>query len=201
MMIGTVAPEVSGLKFVQGDEVKIGQAPEAGKKVVTVVEFWATFSKKDVYFVGITDEQDEAKIKAFITQMGTQMSYPIALDTHLEAKRKLFQPSGARGIPHVILIGVDGKVKWMGHPMDPKFESELNSQSDQATERGGGETLVPLPVVTESFEELMGKSVGFLKGLLNERKIDFRDCFEKSELARRVVEKASSITYYKTVST
>ncbi|KAI8853642.1 thioredoxin-like protein [Chytridium lagenaria] len=216
-MLGTVVPLVSGLKFVKGDEVKVGHAVEPGRMVVTCVEFWATwcgpcrstiphisnlarrFNKKDVYFVGITDEQDEAKISNFVDQMGPNMAYPVAIDTKLEAKSKLFRPAGAKGIPFVLLVGVDGKVKWMGHPADPKFEEALVAEAELATPRSGGETLVPLPLITETYEELMGKPVSYLKEILGERKIDFRDCFEKSELARRVVDKASTVTFYKSV--
>ncbi|KAJ3102259.1 hypothetical protein HDU97_000695 [Phlyctochytrium planicorne] len=197
-MLGTVAPPVTGLQFVQGDEFKVGHPAPEGKKIVQVVEFWATYSDKDVYFVGVTDEKDVAKISAFVKGMGSKMSYPVAIDSELSAKRLLFQPSGARGIPHVLLIGVEGKVVWMGHPMDPQFEQELDRQASKSTPRGKSEVLVPLPLITETYEELMQKPVSHLKGILTERKIDFKDCFEKGDLAKRVVDKASNVTYYQT---
>ncbi|KAJ3103028.1 hypothetical protein HDU96_009434 [Phlyctochytrium bullatum] len=212
-MIGQTIPAVDGLKFVKGEPFPVGGPVPAGKKIVTVVEFWATwcgpcrstiphlsevvkrFAKKDVNVVGVTDEQDEAKITAFASQMG--MEYPVAIDGRLEAKSKIFRPSGARGIPHAVVIGVDGKVVWMGHPMDPQFESTLAAQAALATDRGAPPVeLKPLPLVTETFEELVKKPVSYLKGLLNERKIDYKDCVEKADLARRVVEKASSVVYY-----
>lgn len=56
---------------------------------------------------------------------------------------------------------------------------------------------VPLPLITESYEELMAKSVKELKTILSERGISMVGAAEKSDLARLVVEKASTVTYYK----
>lgn len=45
-----------------------------------------------------------------------------------------------------------------------------------------------LPPVTASKEELMGKSVKELKGMMDERGISYAGLFEKPELAERLLE-------------
>lgn len=55
----------------------------------------------------------------------------------------------------------------------------------------------PLPLITESYEELMGRSAKELKAMLTDRGLSTADCVEKGDLARKVVEQCSRTTYYK----
>ncbi|KAJ3410263.1 hypothetical protein HDV05_003989 [Chytridiales sp. JEL 0842] len=214
-LIGRTIPPITGLHFVKGEPVKVGHPVPEGKKVVTVVEFWATwcgpcrdsipvlsktaqrYSTKAVDFIGVTNEKDVSKITAFVNQMGDSMSYPVALDLESSAQREIFAPSGARGIPFAVIIGVEGKVVWAGHPMDPAFEKNLDAQASLASPKTPPKEPEALPPIKDSLEELMTKSVKELKTILKDRGIDFSDCFEKGDLAKRVVERASNITYYK----
>ncbi|KAJ3194802.1 hypothetical protein HK101_001862 [Irineochytrium annulatum] len=211
---GTPLPPITGLKFVKGDDW-VTKPLDPSRRVVRVFEFWATwcgpcrstiphlselankYIKKDVYIVGVTDEKDEGKIRGFVEGMGKKMDYPVALDLELSARKSLFIPSGAQGIPHVILVGVDGKVLWNGHPVDPQFAQLLEQQATLATDREPEKEPEPLPLITESEEELGRKSVKELKAILSERGIGFGDCFEKGDLVKRVRERAATVQYYK----
>src|ERR1044071_8796476 len=89
--LGEAAAPLEISEWVKGGPVDL--AAVKGKKVV-VVEFWATwcgpcrvsiphltemqkkFAKRDVLFVGISDE-DSAKVKTFVDGMGEKMDYTV----------------------------------------------------------------------------------------------------------------------------
>ncbi|KAJ1552959.1 hypothetical protein HK405_009426 [Cladochytrium tenue] len=206
-IVGKPLPHITGLKFVQGPEVEVG-GPQAGPPQITVVEFWATWCPpcvrsiphlSDLYqrysrecnlrVVGITNERNQdAKIARFVADRGTSMAYPVAIDEENSASNLIMRAAGATGIPYCVVAGADGIIVWEGHPMDPAFEKQLQNLVKSAP-------LAPqeaLPPITLSFDELMQLPVKDLKGMLKDRKIDFGDCVEKSDLARRVVERASA---------
>jgi len=136
--IGDPAPPIVVTKFVKGDAIT---KPPAGK--VSVVEFWATWcgpckvsiphltemAKKypGVRFVGVSVwEQDQALVAPFVTQMGDKMGYSVAMDSvptggkgndGVMAKTWM-QAAGQNGIPTAFIIGTDGKIDWIGHPME-----------------------------------------------------------------------------------
>ncbi|KAJ3045771.1 hypothetical protein HDV00_007897 [Rhizophlyctis rosea] len=149
-------------------------------------ELQRKYADKEVHFVGITDEKDTNKIYAFAQSQGDSMSYSVAVDSHGEARAKLFAPSGARGIPHVFLVDVNNTIIWAGHPGEPEFESKLAAAAKAASPKREPE---PLPVITSSLEELMSKPVKELKQILIERRINFSDCVEKADLAKRIVDR------------
>ncbi|KND01304.1 uncharacterized protein SPPG_03113 [Spizellomyces punctatus DAOM BR117] len=214
-LIGQPLPTISGLLFVKGEPVQISASAPEGHKRVLVIEFWATwcgpcrqvfphlselqrkYRDKDVYFIGITDENDENKIRSFVNSQGSSMDYTVAIDAQHDARNKLFIPSGARGIPHVFLVDTNGRIAWAGHPADPEFESKLAALAQQATSRNMPKQRA-LPLVKESYEDLMGHSVKDLKNILQERGLRSDDCFEKADLARKIAEQCSRTTYYTT---
>ncbi len=59
---------------------------------------------------------------------------------------------------------------------------------------GAGEAL---PLVSETEAELMARPIKELKEILKERRIDASDCFEKGDLARKIVATCTNVTYYK----
>lgn len=77
--------------------------------------------------------------------------------------------------------------------MDPSFERALSSAAARATDR---QTQRALPPITESYDELMVRSVKDLRTLLSDRGISYGDCIEKGDLARRIVERCSGTIYY-----
>jgi hypothetical protein len=86
------------------------------------------------------------------------------------------------------------QITYSGHPMDPQFERLLAAAAAQASDRQAAQ--VALPLVSETYEQLMQRSVKELRGMLAERGVSCSDCIEKGDLARRIVERCSSTTYY-----
>src|SRR5208283_2027486 len=94
---------------------------------VVVLEFWATwcgpcvaaiphlneladkFKDQPVQFIAITAE-DEATIKPFLTKR------PIHAWVALDTNRAMNTAYGVRGIPHTVVLGIDGKIAAITYP-------------------------------------------------------------------------------------
>jgi hypothetical protein len=136
--VGDAAPALSVKTWVKGKEVK---QFEKGK--VYVVEFWATWcgpciqsiphltelaaNHKDVTFMGIAaSERNEKegtdtrleKLKAFVTKQGAKMAYNVGFDPDRKMSASWMAASGQKGIPCAFIVGGDGKIAWIGHPME-----------------------------------------------------------------------------------
>lgn len=132
LKVGDPSPGFQGSGFLQGE--RVGQV-ENGKAYL--VDFWATwcgpcidsiphlqslhqkYKAKGLVVIGQDVwENDPSKVKAFIEKTGDEMTYRIALD---DAKGTMaehwLKAAGLKGIPTAFLVGKDGKVAWIGHPM------------------------------------------------------------------------------------
>ena len=103
-------------------------------KNIYVVEFWATwcgpcktsiphltemqtkFKDKGVVFVGISDEP-VATVKPFVEKMAEKMAYTVACDTDRKTSQGYMEAFGQGGIPTAFVVGKNGQVIWLGHPM------------------------------------------------------------------------------------
>jgi thiol-disulfide isomerase/thioredoxin len=135
--VGDPAPPLVVKEFVKGDAVK---GLEKGK--IYVVEFWATWcgpcrtsiphltelQKKNpnVTFIGVSVWESNPKaVVPFVEKMGDKMDYRVAMDDVGEGTRgsegamaKTWMTAAAQqGIPAAFIINGDGKVAWVGHPM------------------------------------------------------------------------------------
>jgi len=138
--IGDPAPKLQVASWAQGDPVT-----EFKTGIVYIVEFWATwcgpcrasiphlnqtylkFKDKGVVVIGVDVwEDDTSKVAPFIKEMGTNMTYRVALDQVVAGEKKgkmaetWMEASGSQGIPTAFLVGKDGKIVWIGHPMTLK---------------------------------------------------------------------------------
>lgn len=138
LTVGADAPPLTLAKTVKGTE------PKASDRSKTyVVEFWATWcppcrtsiphltdlQKKypKIPFIGVTDE--EAKdVEPFVKDMGAKMEYTVVLDKDRETTKSWMHAAGEEGIPAAFVV-VEGKVAFIGHPMNPEFESTLQQVS------------------------------------------------------------------------
>lgn len=137
LTIGDPAPKLEVKEFVKGTPVK---AFEPGKTYV--VEFWATWcgpcrvsiphltelQKKypGITFVGVSVwENDQAGVKPFVEKMGEKMDYRVAMDevpkgaqgSEGAMARTWMTAAGERGIPTAFVVNGQGKIAWIGHPM------------------------------------------------------------------------------------
>jgi thiol-disulfide isomerase/thioredoxin len=136
--VGDAAPKLAVKEFVKGDPVK---ALEKGKTYV--VEFWATWcgpcrvsiphltdlqkKYKDVTFIGVSVWEREPKgVEPFVKEMGDKMDYRVALDEVAAGEkpdegtmaRTWMTAAGQNGIPTAFIVNGEGKIAWIGHPME-----------------------------------------------------------------------------------
>jgi thiol-disulfide isomerase/thioredoxin len=139
LKVGDRAPKLQVAKWVQGDPVK-----EFEKNKAYIVEFWATWcgpcrmsiphldevhkKYKDKGLVVIGQdvwERDESAVAPFIKNMGEKMTYRVALDDKSKSERGAMSdtwmaPAGRGGIPSAFLVDKQGRLAWIGHPMELK---------------------------------------------------------------------------------
>lgn len=106
----------------------------------------------------------------------------------------LMERAGARGIPHAFIVDANNTIAYSGHPRDAAFEDALRKAAAAAAPKRAPE---PLPLITESHEELMARSIKELKAILTERGISMVGLAEKSDLVAKVEETCRSVTYYR----
>ena len=150
--VGDAAPKLKTGKWVQGEAVK-----EFKKDKAYIVEFWATwcgpcrasiphlnevyqkFKDKGLVVIGQNVwERDESLVQPFVTKMGEKMTYRVAMDDKSEQKEGAMaetwmKAAGQNGIPAAFLVGKDGKIAWIGHPMslpEPVIEQVLAGKFD-----------------------------------------------------------------------
>lgn len=140
LKVGDKAPDLTVSKWVKGEPVT---GFEKGR--VYVVEFWATwcgpcktsiphltevakkFEKDGVKIIGVSVwERDQSKVAPFVEQMGEKMNYHVAMDDVPEGgkgndgkmAKGWMTAAGQNGIPSAFIVGKQGTIEWIGHPMD-----------------------------------------------------------------------------------
>jgi len=136
--VGDNAPPLVIAKWVKGQPVaKLND----GK--VRVVEFWATWCgpckqsiphltelakkyKGNATFIGVDSYEhnpSEAdyfpKVEKFVTDFGPKMNYTVAIDGAKGVMGKTWmEAAGQGGIPTAFVVNQQGKIAWIGHPMN-----------------------------------------------------------------------------------
>lgn len=137
LTIGDKAPALDIAHWLKGEEIK---EFESGK--VYVLEFWATwcgpcrasmphvsklqeeYKDYDVTVIGVSDEPLQTVVDfLFKTDKKDNLTnqertrYTLTTDPDESVKKDFFRAAGQRGIPCAFIIGKDGCVEWIGHPM------------------------------------------------------------------------------------
>lgn len=122
--VGDKAPALTSAAWVKNGPADVG-------KGLLLVEFWATWcgpckttiphltklGKRygdKLTIAGLSSEEEEV-VKPFVTAQGPAMDYHVGVAD--EALNQSYM-EGRDGIPFSFLIGADGVVLWVGHPME-----------------------------------------------------------------------------------
>lgn len=135
--VGDPAPPLRTGAWIQGEPV----AKFAGGQAY-LVEFWATwcgpcrvaiprlneiatrFNDRGLVVIGQNAyEEDDSAVAPFVESMGDTMTYPVALDDKRTSPdgamaETWLEAAGRDGIPCSFLVDKQGRIAWVGHPMD-----------------------------------------------------------------------------------
>jgi len=107
---------------------------------------------------------------------------------------EVFKPSGSQGIPFAAVI-VNNKIVFSGHPMDPAFARTLEEAASGASSTR--KEPVALPLITQTYDELMQLRPKELRQILEDRGIKSVGLSEKSEFAKLIIDSCTTTQYYK----
>ncbi|MBI3870079.1 MAG: redoxin family protein [Verrucomicrobia bacterium] len=132
LAIGDMAPPLQPGRWVQGDPVARFETNKA-----YIVEFWATwcgpcrisiphvneihqkYKDKGLVVIGQSVmEHQPGTVEPFLRQMGSNMTYRVAVDNASGAMSETWMEAmGMNGVPTAFLVGKDGRIAWVDHPM------------------------------------------------------------------------------------
>lgn len=133
LMIGDEAPRLQHVDWLQGGPVS---SWESGH--VYVLDFWATWcgpcvaaiphmnelykehTKDNVHVVGVAVWPNDRMTPTdeFVSEKGGKMAYTIGDDINGKTAEAFMTATGSRGIPTVMIVNQQGRLAWIGHPMD-----------------------------------------------------------------------------------
>lgn len=144
---GAPAPAIQMTEWIKGSPVT---GFERGK--VYIVEFWATWcppcrdsiphlteiqkKHKDVLTViGVAGSERKGKegddrltkLRDFVSKQGDKMVYTIGFDADRKMVNAWMKPAGQNGIPCSFIVGADGKIAWIGNPLDDRFDAKVEA--------------------------------------------------------------------------
>jgi thiol-disulfide isomerase/thioredoxin len=157
LKVGDPAPKLEVGKWLKGDEV-----PNLDHGKIYVVEFWATWCgpcKQSIphltelhkkfgdkaTFIGVSSfETNWDGVAPFVAGEGDQMDYDVAMDKLENPKdregfmaKNWMEAAHQDGIPTAFVVDKDGKIAWIGHPME--LEGPLTKIVDGTWDRAAAE--------------------------------------------------------------
>jgi thiol-disulfide isomerase/thioredoxin len=147
LSIGSKAPDLNIEHWLQDGQGKYPHVTKLEPGKVYVVEFWATwcppcirsmphlselqekYADKGVQIISISDE-DLDTVTQFLQRDASQIvgrpatfqevtaGYSLTTDPDRSSHQAYFEAAGQTGIPSAFLVGKDGYIEWIGHPME-----------------------------------------------------------------------------------
>ncbi len=154
LKVGDPAPALHIEKWIKGKPFKM--ADLKGKKAL-VIEFWATwcppcrrsiphlteiqkkYKDRGLVVMGISNE-DPNEVSSFVEDMGERMEYHVAVDDQYKTTKAYMMAAGQNGIPTAFAIDKNGKIVWIGHPLDPAFQDVLDKIAPEKKEETADST-------------------------------------------------------------
>ena len=162
LTIGSVAPPLDIEHWLQTGKGAFGPVTTFEADHVYVVEFWATwcgpcvasmphlaklqqkYADKQVQIISITAEEPatvepflDRKVRGYDTQTYRALTsaYCLTSDPDRSCNDAYMKAAGERGIPTAFIVGKDGHIEWIGHPMtmDEPLASIVDSTWDRKT--------------------------------------------------------------------
>jgi thiol-disulfide isomerase/thioredoxin len=150
LKVGSTAPALEHVEWVKGEAVS-----EFRSGQIYVLDFWATWCGPCVASIPhINELQKEYKDRGvnviavaiwpregmvptvdFVEKKGDGMDYRVAEDVDGKTALAYMEAAGQAGIPTVMVVGRDGTVQWIGHPMelDNVLEPIVDGEFDAAS--------------------------------------------------------------------
>lgn len=146
--VGKPAPALKVSRWIKGEPV-----PAFAKGQIYVVEFWATWCgpckatiphltalakqyEGKITFIGVNVWERgagpalEARIDAFVAEMGDKMAYRVARDTGTDSMaRSWMEAADQKGIPAAFIVDGNGTIAWIGFPNGPEFDKALEAMA------------------------------------------------------------------------
>lgn len=143
LTIGSKAPDLNIQHWLQDGEGKFKPVSTFEAGSVYVVEFWATwcppcresmpqlsrlqkkFADKKVTIISVSDEDLDTVEEFLTTDSGIDdktyreltKSYCLTTDPDTSTHVAYMEAANQRGIPASFIVGKDGRIEWIGHPM------------------------------------------------------------------------------------
>jgi thiol-disulfide isomerase/thioredoxin len=166
LTIGSKAPSIDVEHWVSKGNGKFQQVTDFEKGKVYIIEFWATwcgpciasmphlvelqekYADHGVQLISISDEDLEV-VESFLekpvrgsddeemTYGKLTSAYCLTTDPDRSVYSEYMEAAGQNGIPTAFIVGKDGLIEWVGHPMsmDEPLEQILNDSWDREAAR------------------------------------------------------------------
>ena len=150
-------------------KTSIPHLTELAKKFKSQADFTGVSVWESNVRAPLTMPQITEKVNKFVTTMGPKMDYNVAIDDKPEKGTMAtgwMEASGSGGIPTAFIVDKDGKVAWIGHPMqmEAPLARIVEGKWDIAAEKQrAADAKVAAEKEESQQKEIMGKLQAFNK--------------------------------------
>ncbi len=138
LKVGDAAPDLSVATWWQKKNL-----PEFQKNRVYLVDFWASwcppcresfpelakfkklYGSEGLEVVAVSIDEDAADAAGFLESQGGQFDFFIGVDKKDTSWNNWGRAAGRDSIPTSFLVNAQGKIAWIGHPMEEELEPTI----------------------------------------------------------------------------